>query len=269
MTLDTAKVIDDRGYLLGSRLLTHGIFWLTYYVAFSLIWMREEQGYFASFYLEFLLLPPRILCVYCVVYVLIPRYLLERRFSLFMTSYIAVLSVAASLQSAAIWFFYNGLLYPDSTTLFTFHYWLKNLMLINSSVVFIGAISLVKRYLAVKHRLDAILMEKDSRQTLELIADRRTHIVYINDISYIQGMGNYVEVHLNSGKKLTTYSSIKSILLRLPAQFVRVHKSYIVNSNYIESFSANDITVLDKQIPRGKEQSDHQLAELIRGPILG
>ncbi|WP_185969194.1 LytTR family DNA-binding domain-containing protein [Aliiglaciecola sp. M165] len=263
MTLNTANLIDDRGYLFGSRLLTHGLFWMAYYVVFSLIWMREEHGYFASFYLEFLLLPPRILCVYCVVYVLIPRYLLERRFSLFLTSYIAILSVAASLQSAAIWFFYDGLLYPQSDIVFSLHYWIKNLMLINSTVVFIGAISILKHYLRLRTQLKSELQRRNIEQPLELVVDRRTYFVELSDIAYIQGMGNYVEVYLCNGKKLTTYSSIKSMLSRLTEGFVRVHKSYIVNTLHIESFSASDITVLGRQIPRGKEQTDHQLSTRI------
>lgn len=269
MTASTAQFIDNNGYVLGSRLLTHGVFWCVYYIVFSLIWMREEHGYFASFYLEFLLLPPRILCVYCVVYALIPRYLLERRFSLFLTTYIAVLSIAASLQSAAIWFFYDGLLYPQSDTLFTFHYWLKNLMLINSTVIFIGAISILKRYLGVTAQLKAELNKNEKAQTIEFIADRRTYFIDTSEIAYIQGMGNYVEVFLGSGKKLTTYSSIKSMLSRLPQNFIRVHKSYLVNTQHIESFSAGDITVLGEHIPRGKDQSDQQLAALIRSPRLG
>lgn len=268
MTFNAKMLFDDKGYVFGSRLLTHGIFWLVYYVAFSLIWMREEQGYFASFYLEFLLLPPRILCVYCVVYALIPRYLLERRFSLFLTSYAAVLSVAASLQSGAIWFFYEGLLYPQKETLFTFHYWIRNLMLINSTVIFIGAISILKRYLDLKSQFDDLLDIKNSPQTLELVADRRTYVVETNEIAYVQGMGNYVEVHLENGKKLTTYSSIKSMLNRLPEGFVRVHKSYIVNSLHIESFSGGDICVGGVQIPRGKEQSDLQLTSMMRRPLI-
>ena len=236
------------GYLFGSRPATHGVFWLVYYVTFSLIWVKPESGLFASFYLEFLLLPARIFSVYCVVYFLLPRYLLASRFGMFILFYAGVLMIAASLQSAVAVYFYQNLLFDAERATFTLAEWVKNIMLINSTVVFVGALSILKRYLA--------LLKSDQAQppsTIEINADRRIHIIDVNNIAYIQGMGNYVEVHLLGGRKLTTYSSVKSMRERLPDYFLRVHRSYLINRNHLESFNANDVVIDGVTIPRGKD----------------
>lgn len=253
----SVSFFDRSGYLFGSRALTHGLFWVGYYIAFSFIWMRAETGLFASFYLEFVLLPARILCVYCVIYVLLPRYLLVKRFRLFLLTYVAILTIAASLQSLVTVYFYYGLLFPEHESSMSFSQWLKNLMLINSTVIFLSALAILKRYFALSDNQQKLTDEK-----IEILAERRTHIVALSDITYIQGMGNYVEIHFNSRKKLTTYSSIKAMQEKLSNDFVRVHKSYIVNKHYIESFNANDMQVQGISIPRGREYEGANLASL-------
>lgn len=260
-------------YIFDSRILTHGLFWLVYYVTFSLIWVRPENGYFASFYLEFLLLPARILCVYCVIYVLLPKYLLEKYFGSFLIYYIALLSVATSLQSAAVWYFYNELYLQNldpqfdtaSVEVFTLGHWIKSLMLVNSTVIFLSALKILKHYFELEQKQAINEQSKQSADKLTLVSDRRNVVVDTDKILYIQGMGNYVEVYTNDGNKLVTYHSIKSILETLPKQFVRVQKSYVVNANYIESFNNTDLVIKGVVLPRGKDITDEFLTIAIQG----
>ena len=55
-----------------------------------------------------------------------------------------------------------------------------------------------------------------------------------DDIKYIEGMREYVRVHLTNSKPIMTLLSMKSLEAKLPKeQFMRVHRSYIVNLNQI------------------------------------
>jgi DNA-binding LytR/AlgR family response regulator len=50
-----------------------------------------------------------------------------------------------------------------------------------------------------------------------------------NDISWIEGMRDYIRIHLKTGNKpLVVRSTIKAIEAELPrSKFIRIHKSFI------------------------------------------
>ena len=102
-------------YLFNSRIATHVLFWMAYYVLFGLIWVGDK-GYMASFYLEFVLLPTRILAVYITIYFLLPQYLLQKKYTHFLLGYGIVLLVGGLLQRVFIHLFYEELLLNDSST---------------------------------------------------------------------------------------------------------------------------------------------------------
>ncbi len=54
--------------------------------------------------------------------------------------------------------------------------------------------------------------------------------INFDDIKYIEGMNEYIKIHLINSKPAMTLLSMKSIEEQLPAdRFMRVHRSYIVN----------------------------------------
>lgn len=66
-------------------------------------------------------------------------------------------------------------------------------------------------------------------------------MVKISDIIYCKADGSYTEVHLLSGKKITTSRLLKSLEELLPEQtFYRIHKSYLVNLNLIKRYNKMD-----------------------------
>ena len=54
------------------------------------------------------------------------------------------------------------------------------------------------------------------------------------DIIYIEAQSNYCDIHLKYGKKNTVSKTLKEIENLLPNTFLRTHKSYLVNTIYIE-----------------------------------
>jgi len=72
--------------------------------------------------------------------------------------------------------------------------------------------------------------------------------ISLNEISYIEGMREYVRIHLVSGKSLMPLLSLRSLEEELPHDcFMRVHRSYIVNLNQIVTVEHNRI-VFDGKI---------------------
>lgn len=60
--------------------------------------------------------------------------------------------------------------------------------------------------------------------------------VNLKDIKYIEGMRDYVRIHLVDEKPIMALLSMKNIMEHLPSDsFMRVHRSYIVNLNKVHT----------------------------------
>lgn len=81
--------------------------------------------------------------------------------------------------------------------------------------------------------------------------------IYLNDILFIEGLKDYISIYTNA-ERIITLQSMKKIDEALPNhQFVRVHKSYIVALDKIESIERSRIIIGDKVIPIGDTHRDY------------
>jgi DNA-binding LytR/AlgR family response regulator len=63
----------------------------------------------------------------------------------------------------------------------------------------------------------------------------------ISEIVMLEASINYTFFHLSDGKKLMYAKTIKSFeLLCLNHDFLRVHRSYIINADYLSKYSRED-----------------------------
>lgn len=75
--------------------------------------------------------------------------------------------------------------------------------------------------------------------------------VAFDELLYVQAMENYVVFHTLNGK-LMTLQNMKQTEEQLPGnQFVRVHKSFIVNTDKIDSVERNRVFINQTVIPVG------------------
>ena len=66
--------------------------------------------------------------------------------------------------------------------------------------------------------------------------------ISLNDIIYIEGMREYVRIHLSNGKSLMPLISLRVLEEQLPSgKFMRVHRSYIVNLEKINAIDHSRI----------------------------
>lgn len=83
-------------------------------------------------------------------------------------------------------------------------------------------------------------------------ADRKMVKVLFNDILYIEGLNDYIKIITNN-KTIVTKHQLSSLDEMLPMnEFVRIHKSFIIAINKIESFNANSVEICKKAIPIGR-----------------
>lgn len=82
-------------------------------------------------------------------------------------------------------------------------------------------------------------------------SDKKSIKVNISSIIYIEGLGDYIKIYLND-KKLVTNLSMKKIENLLPETlFHRIHKSYIISLDKIESIEGNMLKINNIKLPIG------------------
>lgn len=72
-----------------------------------------------------------------------------------------------------------------------------------------------------------------------------------NDVMYIEAEQNYVKLHLTTGKIYTSHNTMLEMEESLPQhQFGRVHKSFIINYQHINSIQGDDIYLTEHERPK-------------------
>ncbi|GHB78471.1 LytR/AlgR family response regulator transcription factor [Persicitalea jodogahamensis] len=61
----------------------------------------------------------------------------------------------------------------------------------------------------------------------------KTMLLKPEDITCLEGEGNYTFIHTCRGKRYLVSRTLKSLTEHLDGNFLRVHKSYIINTNFI------------------------------------
>ena len=75
--------------------------------------------------------------------------------------------------------------------------------------------------------------------------------ILIDDILYVEGLADYLKIHLSEGKYIIARMTMKSILEKLPSGFLRVHRSFIIPMSRIEGVRNKTISLSGIQIPIG------------------
>ena len=83
--------------------------------------------------------------------------------------------------------------------------------------------------------------------------------VHLNDILYVEGLSEYVQIY-TPGKKIITKTSMTNMAEKLPEDnFMRIHKSFIVSMSKIEAFTSSSIEVPGKELPIGRSYKNSVL----------
>ena len=102
-------------------------------------------------------------------------------------------------------------------------------------------------------------------ECLQLIQEKKEHVVHLkcnfkseklqaNSIRWIEAMGDYVKV-VTKNKNYIVLSTMKSFLKKLPDnQFIRIHKSYIVNLKKVINYTTRNVNIDGEILPLSRKQ---------------
>ena len=122
----------------------------------------------------------------------------------------------------------------------------------------VSLVDLVERCRAAESAAAQNEAEEADQGCISVKADYKTQLVKIADIVYLESAGEYVRLHIEGGQTITTLFRLKNMEALLPANnFLRVHRSYIVNLKRISSYTKGRIFLDNGEyIPLGENYKE-------------
>lgn len=71
----------------------------------------------------------------------------------------------------------------------------------------------------------------------------------LNDILYLKVDRNYLDIMMVNNHKVTVRNTLSEFCKELPAFFKQTHRSVVVNSNYVNRISSDEVIVHDTVLP--------------------
>lgn len=92
-------------------------------------------------------------------------------------------------------------------------------------------------------------LDNDDDSYIFIRVDREDIKILLKDILFIEAMADYVRIQTKEDKYLVL-STMKSIATKLPdSEFIRVHRSFIINVSNIEAFNGSEVRIGEEVIP--------------------
>lgn len=104
--------------------------------------------------------------------------------------------------------------------------------------------------------IKSALTSVDTESRIAVQDGRQVVYIAANDLLYLESDGNYVRFH-QEDRVILERNTLVRAMERLPAQFIRCHKSYIINRDLIDQQSSSEVVIRGRNIPIGRKFKDN------------
>ncbi len=112
------------------------------------------------------------------------------------------------------------------------------------------------RFFRAVQRVEKLIIQtrsaKEIPETLFVKDGNKLVQIHLKQLLYVKSESNYVMLFLE-GRKIMSLITMKELEEKLPPNFIRIHRSYIVNLKYLDSISPEDISIQGTTIPIGSK----------------
>ena len=116
-------------------------------------------------------------------------------------------------------------------------------------IVFNRFFKAIEKFLETQTVVETI-QQKEKVSHIFVQSNKKNIKVLLEDILYIESIKDYIKIH-TTNERLVIKHGISAFEDKLDDRFVRVHRSYIVNSNKVTAFTKQDIEIGNIEVPIG------------------
>ena len=77
--------------------------------------------------------------------------------------------------------------------------------------------------------------QTSANKQISISSAGKLDVVHVDEIAHCKGAGDYVEITMRDGREILHNGSLAQLEEELPAAFLRVHRSYLVNTNFVKT----------------------------------
>lgn len=243
----------------------HILFWILVIIILSLIFGRSWGSFIEAVYFISMLLPVIMATSYFFNYFLVPRYLLTKKYFFFGLYFFYTLVISLYLQIIVLMFSFIYIANFNMGDMGQYTTDTMVLAIVMYLVVFISSFLLMIRQLAGSQRELRELKEEQEKMKkpfLELVSNRKTVRVPFEDIIYIESLADYIKLNTESGTEIVSKEKISRLEERLPALFLRIHRSFIVNVDKVGAFNYDEVEIGGQVLTIGRSYKKPVLERL-------
>ena len=104
--------------------------------------------------------------------------------------------------------------------------------------------------------------ESVQKKYLFVTVDRIKRKIDLEDISYIEGLKDYVQIRTKTDKIVTRQTMTDMERELPPGSFLRIHRSFIINTEKIKTVSYDEISVGNETLPVGRTYRNEVMRKL-------
>lgn len=98
-------------------------------------------------------------------------------------------------------------------------------------------------------------------------SERKMVKINFDEILYVESLSDYIKIHTKN-KVLVTRETISNLEMKLPSQqFLRIHRSYIVNLNKTDSYTNEFVEIEKNAIPISRTYKENVLKKLTENSL--
>ena len=231
------------------RFLKTAWYWVFAGLLLFAYFVSKGHSFGKIFYFITSLLPVVIGTSYYVNHKLIPEFLLRGKNGVFILYAIYTIIISLYLQYLVI--FIALIIFTSfqfgNPSLLSLN--IGNLSLTMYLLVLIKVIIEIIQKLSEKETIIKSLENtKEFAEKIVIRYNRVNHSIFLSNILYIESLSDYIKV-VTLDDELVTKERISTINNRLPPYFKRIHRSFIINSQKVNSYNSEFIKVGGSQIP--------------------
>ena len=89
----------------------------------------------------------------------------------------------------------------------------------------------------------------------EIVSERKRQQINLRELLYVESANEQIDFHLLE-KTLPSKERISQLAERLPEEFLRIHRSYIVNTKFIDAYNIGSISIKGAELPISRKYKD-------------
>ena len=103
--------------------------------------------------------------------------------------------------------------------------------------------------------------ERKTNENIFVKSDKKIIKINLEEIYHIEAYGNYVKIYAD--KMILTPQTLSDFLEKISKDFIRIHKSFIINFKHLKMIDGNQIILInDTKIPIGKSYKKELLQRI-------